>query len=248
LSHDLFDDLERLSPYQRAIELQNVLVAACEGKRDGPSDAKYKKLRAWARDQPALEHAVPSVVRTNHDLAAFWAYIKSYSDQWEPRRQHVRDLLRDFLSAAEEIPDDVELISASNWTGRRSPKEEAAAAKALLPVARASIEVLIDYLERGRGNGGPPLDEHKEAIDALRGLHDALGGLIAAYEKEVIPSMAVKKEAAAYLGRAAKALRDDPLPFAVSALCMAVFAGTGMPTVAAWLGAATMVIRKESKA
>ena len=247
LSHDLFNYLARLDPYQRAIELQNVLVAACEGKRDGASDAKYKQLRAWARDHPALAHTVPNIVQTNHDLGAFWSYIKSYSDQWEPRRQHVRELLRDFIALAEKVPGEWEPISASAWTGKRSAREEAAAAKALLPVAQASIEALIDHLERGRGNGGPPLDEHQEAIAALKGLHDALGSLIAAYDKEAAPSLAVKKEAVEYLGRAAKALKDDPMPFAVSALCMAVCAGAGLPNVAAWRGAATMVIRKQDR-
>lgn len=247
MSHDLFDDLERLSTYQRAVELQNVLIAACKGKRDDVSNRKYTILREWVRDIPQLRIVTPEMVVRNHDLGAFWSYIKSVSDQWEPRRQHVRDEFRHLLTTAETLPKTAPEVSASAWTGLKSPKEEAAAAKVLLPVAQASIEALIDHLERGRGNGGPPLDEHREALEALKGLHAALGGLIEAYEKTESPAVAIKQEVIDYLGRAARAMKDDPMPFAVSALCMAVCASAGLPMVAAWLGAATMVIRKQDR-
>ena len=247
LSHDLFHDLGRLSTYQGAVELENVLNAACEGKRDDVSNRKYTILRDWVRDIPQLRIVTPEMVVRNHDLGAFWSYIKSVSEQWEPRRQHVRDEFRDFLTAAEALPETSPEVSSSAWTGTKNPKEEAAAAKVLLPVAQAAIEALIDHLERGRGNGGPPLDDHKEALEALKGLHAALGGLIVAYEKTETPAASIKQEVVDYLGRAAKAMKDDPMPFAFSALCMAVCAGAGLPTVAAWLGAATMVIRKQER-
>lgn len=229
MSHDLFDDLERLSTYQRAVELQNVLIAACEGKRDDVSNRKYIYLRQWAGDMPLLQQVRPLMVVTNHDLGSFWSYIKSVSDQWEPRRQHVRDEFRTFISTAEGLPATWPEVAASAWTGIKDPKEQAAAARALLPVAQASIETLIDHLERGRGNGGPPLEEHQEALEALKGLYGALGGLIAAYEQTETPAAAIKQEVVDFLGRAAKALKHDPMPFAVSALCMAVPAGCKPP-------------------
>ena len=245
LAHDLFDDLERLSTYQRAIELQNVLLAACEGKRDTESNRKYTYLRRWARDTPQLMPLRPQFLTANHDLGAFWSYIKNVSDQWEPRRQHVREKLRDFINAAEGVDEPWTETRSSSWTGIKSFREQVGAAKALIPVAQASIEALIDHLERGRGNGGPPLDEHARAIDALRDLHSALGALLASVDDQDARSTKAKAEIVAYLGRAAKELKDDPLPFAVSALIMCVLTTLGYPGVGGWLSAAAINIRKK---
>ena len=139
-------------------------------------------------------------------------------------------------------------ILASTWTGIKDPKDRLSSAHALIPVAQASIEALITHYEQGRGNGGPPLNEHTEALEALRGLHQALGDILKIVDSgKSIPTKA-QREAVGYLGRAAEALKDDPLPFAVSALCMGVFTTLGFPNVGGWLGAAAMTIRKSADA
>ena len=139
-------------------------------------------------------------------------------------------------------------ISASAWTGIKDPKDRLSSAQALIPVAQASIEVLINHYELGHVNGGPPLNEHEEALESLRGLHRALGDILSSVDSgQSIPAK-VQKEAVDFLGRAANAVKDDPLPFAVSALCMIVFTALGFPQVGGWLGAAAMTIRKSGDA
>lgn len=237
------DDVIGLSDYEAALQLQAILVTACEGKRDGEPAIIYQQLRRWAMSKASWASAIPSFVRGCHDLPSFWSYIRGVSDQWEPRRQHVREALTPLLSLSELSPV---VAKASDWTGIQSASERLAAAKAMLPVAQASIEALIAHYERGQGNGGPPLDEHEEAIKALRELHKKLGDIIQLVESgEVIPK-GLQREAVDYLKRSVKEVKNDPMPFTVSALCMIVFSALGFPSVGGWLGAAAIAIRKSS--
>jgi hypothetical protein len=239
------EEIVGLTNYEAALQLQTILVSACEGKRDGEPAIIYQQLRRWAMAKASWASAIPSFVKGCHDLPSFWSYIRGVSDQWEPRRQHVRKAMEALLHLSEHSSD---VVNSSAWTGINSARDRLGGAQALIPVAQASIEALIDHYELGRGNGGPPLDEHKDALEALRGLHQALGDILRLVDGGHSITAKAQKEAVDYLGRAAKALKGDPLPFAVSALCMGVFTALGFPNVGGWLGAAAMTIRKSGEA
>ncbi|WP_296201218.1 hypothetical protein [Sphingorhabdus sp.] len=237
------DNVVGLSDYEAALQLQTILVTACEGKRDGEPAIIYQQLRRWAMSKAGWASAIPSFIKGCHDLPSFWSYIRGVSDQWEPRRQHVREALSPLLSVSELSPV---VAKSSNWTGIQSAAERFSAAKAMLPVAQASIEALIAHYERGQGNGGPPLDEHEEAIKALRELHQKLGDIIKLVESEKPIPARLQREAVDFLRRSVKEVKDDLMPFTASALCMVVFSALGFPNVGSWLGAAALSIRKSS--
>lgn len=141
-------------------------------------------------------------------------------------------------------------VTASDWTGIKSVQERIVAFKQLAPVALAAVDSLMTRMQSSGDNGGPPLDEREEAIDALRGLHATLGKLLVAVEK---PSFAwvdgegLIASCAHYAKRAHQALCHDPMPFAASGLVLAIFATLGFPGLGGWLSGAALAIRRSSK-
>lgn len=96
----MFDDLPDTS-LEQARYLENILVAACEG--GAPHSGMYQQLRSKLIADPVLSPLLPEFVRTCRDLKHFWGYIKSHSQKWEPRRQHVRDEMTPILDHLEGI-------------------------------------------------------------------------------------------------------------------------------------------------
>ena len=94
-------------PYEQAKMLENVMVAACEGKRD--DNYEYKEIRTLFMNDMALRPLLPDFVRTCRDLNHFWGYIRQLSPQWEPRRYHVRQAMTplfQYLEGANKTPVD----------------------------------------------------------------------------------------------------------------------------------------------
>jgi len=60
-------------PYEQAKMLENVMIAACEGKRDNSYD--YEEIRTLFMKDPAIRPLLPDFVRTCRDLNHFWGYI-----------------------------------------------------------------------------------------------------------------------------------------------------------------------------
>lgn len=148
-------------------------------------------------------------------------------------------------TAAPSIASDP--IQSSAWTGIQSVQERIIAFKQLAPVALAAVDCLLVELQAAGHNGGPPLDERKEAIEALRQLHDCLGALLAAVESEGFSwadGEGLVASCAHYAIRAYETLRDDPIPFAASGLVLAICAALGFPEVGGMLSGAALAIRK----
>lgn len=78
-------------PYEQAKMLENVMIAACEGKRDNSYD--YEEIRGLFMKNSTLRPLLPEFVRTCRDLNHFWDYIRQQSPHWEPRRYHVRQAM-----------------------------------------------------------------------------------------------------------------------------------------------------------
>lgn len=136
---------------------------------------------------------------------------------------------------------------ASTWTGMASVQERVVAFKQLAPIALAAVDNLIAQLETSGHNGGPPLEEHQEAIDALRSLHVILGNLLSAVEKpgfQWVDAEGMVQSCAHFAIRSVEKLKNDPLPFAVSGLALAVCSVLGFPSVGGWLAAATFELQK----
>ncbi|QSR18999.1 hypothetical protein CA833_0075 [Novosphingobium sp. KA1] len=146
-----------------------------------------------------------------------------------------------------KAPDTGVGTAASEWTGASTPRDRMASVKVLLPVAQVAIEQLIASLEARQHNGGPPLDDCQNALEALRDLHTALGNLLIAADEgrlnqEYHGGLCV--EAVRYAKRAARALGSDPLPFATAATVLAIMCACGFPTVGAFLADVAFSVRR----
>jgi hypothetical protein len=174
---------EGLSDLEAIERLESLLLLACEGNKDLSNGREYKALRSALLRRSDLADAVPRFVRSQRDLAAFWAYIKAKDGQWEPRRRHVRESfqsLYDRLEGRTKPP-----IRASNWTGRRSKAEQVRVVLSLAPDALAAAEALLEDQTRGLHNGGPIDPERLDAIESLKALRDELSELIRLAEHDL---------------------------------------------------------------
>ncbi|MDG3440668.1 abortive infection family protein [Nitrospirillum amazonense] len=97
MSSDIFDSPRRnpvaelpLERLERAMALRNGLISLCEGQGK-MVDEVYRVLRLEFMNDPTTKTLVPQFVRSAHDTGSMWAFLKSHSGQWAPRRQFVRD-------------------------------------------------------------------------------------------------------------------------------------------------------------
>lgn len=241
------------------LHFQNILLRAIEGARDEEINREYREMRAALLADPRYEDTIPQFVRRHRDLGSLWPTLKSFDPQWEPRRVEVRRQFEPALAEADRTdpfgsPPQQSWagdppFDSTAWTGATKPGARLAAVKTMLPLARAAVERLIENLDAPRHNGGPPLDGTVEAIDALRSLHGLLGEIIQAADEGKLDQAyndGMVLEACRYAKRAAKKLRDDPMPYAMSALLLSVLSACGFPGIAGFLsGVAANIQRKE---
>ncbi|GAB5350378.1 hypothetical protein [Qipengyuania sp. 483] len=242
--------------------LQSILLQNAEGARGGELDIEYRQLRRALLDNPEYSDVVPRLIRIHRDLDSLWPYMKSFDRSWEPRRKHVREEMAPLLDRAEELARGVDApasglteniggqINSAEWTGIASPGQRLAAARSLIPIAQGSIEQLIEHLSVPNHNGAPPLDETLEAIENLRELHRALGEVLNAVEEgrwNEESASGLVGEASRYAKRAARLLRNDPMPYAVSALLLSVLTTLGFPNIGGYLAGVALAVRKPSE-
>lgn len=79
------DELPVLTELERAICLQNLLIAHATG--GGADDSEYRILRGQFMESPALSSLLPKCVRTCRDLSQFWGFIKIEYGTYAERRQ-----------------------------------------------------------------------------------------------------------------------------------------------------------------
>jgi hypothetical protein len=237
--------------FERVLGFQSDLIDYFTGGKSY-DEAQYQAMRKEMLEDPRYGNLAPPWLRRNRDLNALWSFAKSVDSSWEPRRQFLREQfepLLDFLErgGATPSPQMPGSYDASAWTGIQSTAQQARAIKTLIPAAQAAIGSLIDHLETPSHNGGPPLDEVEFALERLRKLYSALGTLLTAAEggklKETIESGLVA-EISRYGRQAARALKHDPLPYALSATFLAVFTACGIPGIGGYLAGMAMAIKK----
>lgn len=238
--------------YEDALEaverLQALMIDRAEKQLGEEEQAEYRAIRRALMRAPEYQSRLPKLVRLNGDLGAIWSELRDFSGQWEPRRMFVREQMRDVIQFAMEEAAREASISASTWTGIQSPKERLLAARKILPLARAAVEGLIAELERPQGNGGPPLDHRQEAIDQLRALHSVLGECLDALEAgRGSLREAALKEANGYAARAAKALKDDPMPYLVAGSIAGLLGLLGVGELGGFLSGIALTFQKNAK-
>jgi hypothetical protein len=240
------------------LRLQNILLQAAEGVRSDELNSEYQTLRKGLLSNPEYADLVPRMVRTSRDLTGVWAEMKAFADQWEPRRAEVRNFMGPLLDRAEEFearaegaavePARLETKStSSDWTGSLSSQQRMAVARDLLPIVRASLESLIKDLQAPGHNGGPILDDQKEAIDNLKRLHAVIGEILEACEDgswDEVVTQGLPAQASRYAKRAAKLLKEDPMPYAVSALMLGIFHAAGFPEIGGYLAGIALTVPK----
>lgn len=236
------------------LRLQAILLEAVEGARGAELDHEYKELRSIFLDDDTYKESIPAFVRRYYDLSSLWPAMKSFSPKWEPRRVEVRSQFEPALAIAEQLEtsakpsDGVTGFDASAWSGATKGSDRVKAVITLLPVAQSAVEQLIAMLEAPRHNGGPLLDETVAAIESLRQLHQKLGELlIAADEGKLTEAFneGLPSEAARFAKRAARSLRDDPIPYALSATVLAIMTACGVPGIAGYLAGVALSMRKK---
>jgi hypothetical protein len=144
--------------------------------------------------------------------------------------------------AAEEIS-----TTSSAWTGIETPATQLNRTRELLPLAQEAIATLICEYESSRHNGGPPLGDRQEAIEALKGLHSSLGQIIRAIDDgEFNDGLGggLAADAARCVARASAALRNDPVPYFGATMTILLFSALGFPDVGGVIGGAIMTGKK----
>jgi hypothetical protein len=108
---DVMQELE--TDYERAVCLQNILIARATG--ESPSTGDYQLLRQILMEKAALKQLMPSFVRTNRDLNQFWQFIKYEFEKYQQRRDYIyREFqpLLDMLEGKNQAPADTSISEA----------------------------------------------------------------------------------------------------------------------------------------
>lgn len=250
-------DTEFENDLEALLRLQDILLQAAEGARGPELDGEYKELRRLLLADRNYSDVIPTFVRRYRDLGSLWPAIKSFSPQWEPRRVEVRSQFEAALTKAEKIEifgragNNPLHYDSTAWTGAIAGSERVKAVKTLLPIAQNAVELLIIELETPNHNGGPQLDETMAAIEHLRNLHRLLGELLAMADSGKLGDAVnddLQAQAAKYAKLAARALRDDPMPYAVSATILAIMTACGIPDIGGYLTGVALSLKKKGTA
>jgi hypothetical protein len=222
--------------------VQSILINAAEGRRSIGDDAQYDKLRRELIRRP---FSTPQLVSTHPTVDSFGAFIRGISDRRE-RVKLVRDQFEPLFQPFADPPQSA--FDASEWGASPSQGSRLKTVRSLLPLAQAAVDSMITTLSEPNPNGAPMMEHKKEAIEHLRELHRTLGELLAVVDAEGLDAKGQRllAEAAGYAKRAARSLRDDPMPYLASALLLGIFEACGLPGIAAYLVGITQNITKHS--
>jgi hypothetical protein len=87
-------------PAQRALVLQNLLLLRAAGSEvDG---AAYREIRREFMQHPVTRGLLPEFVRASHNLAAFWAWIRTRESAYAERRRLLYEGFRPLIAYLRE--------------------------------------------------------------------------------------------------------------------------------------------------
>ena len=204
--------------------------------------ADYSKAREFFLSDQRFKDAVPEIISNCPSLGGLRSSIINNRDT--DARVHSIHIalgpLRYRVFADNESQENEAVFNPAVWTGQLSRAQRLMQVKTMVPVAMGAIDQLIAHLEQSGPNGGPILDHKSEAVQALRKLHSALGNILSSIDDGSLMDNfgeGLPADAARYAIRAAEALIDDPMPYSVSALLLAIFTALGFPAAGAWMSA-----------
>jgi hypothetical protein len=241
------------SAFERVLRYQDDLIGFFTNSHQFAA-GDYEAMRKDLLNNPAYNNLTPKFIRRCRDPGSLWSFAKSVDGSWEPRRRFLREEFEPLLDHLEtgnrgpvlRMPGNYD---ANAWTGLPSGAQRVQAIQTLIPVAQAAVGCLIEHLEKPGHNGGPPLDEIDTALDNLRLLHSALGKLLdLADDGRLATDLGdgLIVEIARYARRSAKAIKDDPLPYALSGTLLGLLTACGFPGLGGYLGAVALTIKKSS--
>ena len=146
--------------------------------------------------------------------------------------------------------EGVAALNSEAWTGRITRSQRLIGLRAELGVAQLAVEELIAGLADEGGNGGPLLDEHQEALETLRELHQKLGQLLAAIDRGVLTDELGDTLAAdifRFGARAVGMLRADRAKFTLALASFAVLSACGAGDWAGFISSAALQVPKRAK-
>lgn len=231
-----------LADGQIADRLQSILINAAAGRRSVGDDAQYPELR---RELMRRTKDVPSFLLTHPSVDSFTANIKGVPNRAE-REARVRN---DFQGLS--LPEDREVpsVDPSAWTGEPSRAARLKTVRTLLPLADTAVQSMIATLAEPNDNGAPLLEAREEAVEHLRELHRTLGELLSAIDQGHFDDelgQNLQAEAARFAKRAARALRDDPMPYLSSALLLGLLTACGLPGLGGYISGVALTVQKHT--
>lgn len=150
---DVIQELE--TDYERAVCLQNILIARATGEMQESGD--YQLLRQLLMENVTVKPIMPAFVRTNRDLNQFWQFIKYEYGKYQERRDFIyREFqpLLDVLEGKNIAPADSSISEAlktfdeegvhAAWEkalGRRADDPEGA-----ITAARTLLETVCKHI------------------------------------------------------------------------------------------------------
>lgn len=141
----------------KAIRLQNLLIAQATGGEFYDGGSNYKALRNYFMARSDTKTRLPDFVRRCNDIGQFWGYISYQSSNYKGRREHIWEAFRpliEYLEFSDRAPGvvpitetlqsfDVEHVHAA-WQkalDRRIDDPEGA-----ITAARTLIETVCKYI------------------------------------------------------------------------------------------------------
>ncbi len=231
-----------LADGQIADRLQSILINAAAGRRSVGDDAQYPELR---RELMRRTKDVPSFLLTHPTVDSFTANIRGVSNRAE-REERVRN---DFDPLLRSDRGKNAAFDSSAWTGEPSRAARLKSVRTLLPLADTAVQSMIATLAAPNDNGAPLLDGREEAIEHLRDLHRTLGELLTAIDQGHFDDelgQNLQAEAARFAKRAARALRDDPMPYLSSALLLGLLTACGLPGLGGYISGVALTVQKHT--
>jgi len=224
--------------------LESILINTADGRRSVADDRQYPDLRNTLISR-GLE--MPALVLTHPTLDSFAAAIRKLATKDERVRQ-VRDQFEPFFDELDQRASSE--ADSTMWTGTEGRAARLKLVRGLLPLAQSAVDSMIATLSEPNANGAPLLDSRLDAIEELRKLHHALGELLTAVDNGHLDDDLgenLQAEVARYGKRAARALRDDPMPYLSSALLLGLFTACGIPGLGAYLSGIALTVQKHAK-
>lgn len=229
-----------MTMHEAAGRLLSLALAVCTDSEEITKEMvkEYARLRRIFVDSEDLRGSIPQPIQNSRNLDGLAVWLRSERRTADGRADLLTRAFAPFQAAALKSDQTVYLGSAdsildpSAWTGLQTRSQRLIMIRSLIPTAMDAVETLIEDLGQPGNNGGPILDDRDEAIVQLRLLHSQLGQILSAidngqFDDELGQGLAA--DAVRYSVRISDTLKNDPMPYAVSTLVLAIFTACGFP-------------------